>query len=338
MNQLDVIIPVFNEANSIATTISILDRELQSADLQESIIFVVDDGSSDETLKTLQNMHTFTRLEIISQSNQGRFLARQRGINCSKAEWILLMDSRVHLKEGSLLAVRNQILNHPDRQVWNGHVETNAGNSLVGLFWIPITRIAWRHYFKSPQTFSIEFEDFDKYPKGTTLFLTKRDFLVHELANFATRFDDLKYSNDDTLLIRPIARKYSLWYNKDFACQYFSRTSLPKFIRHSLHRGTVFVDGHFYRGSRYFLPLLSLFAIAPLGLFLTAKAPLVVICAFVMTFMSMCVMSLIVGSGPRATLSFLIYSPVFLISYGLGVLRGLILLAVKKMKWTLERD
>jgi glycosyltransferase involved in cell wall biosynthesis len=85
---LSVIIPTYNRADRVSKAIgSVLEQTF--ADLE---VIVVDDGSSDDTRKTLGE--TFgDRIRYYAQANQGVSGARNRGIAEARGEWIAFLDS-----------------------------------------------------------------------------------------------------------------------------------------------------------------------------------------------------------------------------------------------------
>jgi glycosyltransferase involved in cell wall biosynthesis len=85
--QISVVIPAYNSAAFIAKTLeSVLAQTLQPAE-----VIVVDDGSTDETLKIVQGFGDTVR--CISQRNMGVSAARNAGIESARYEWIALLDS-----------------------------------------------------------------------------------------------------------------------------------------------------------------------------------------------------------------------------------------------------
>jgi len=88
--KLSVVIPVFNEVDTIET---LLDR-VMSVGLADEII-VVDDGSTDGTRKLLQKLapvHEPIRL-ILHEKNQGKGAAVQTGFQAAAGDLILIQDA-----------------------------------------------------------------------------------------------------------------------------------------------------------------------------------------------------------------------------------------------------
>lgn len=88
MPRVSVIIPVFNRADLIAET---LDSVLAQT-YRDFEIVVVNDGSTDNTLRVLSNYKAHN-VRVISQRNQGQGIARNTGIHASKGDLIAFLDS-----------------------------------------------------------------------------------------------------------------------------------------------------------------------------------------------------------------------------------------------------
>ncbi|MCK5809371.1 glycosyltransferase family 2 protein [bacterium] len=90
---LSIIIPVYNEENSIAT---LLDRVL-SATLPPGVekeIVIVNDGSTDKTAEILRSYKTKKEITILSLSkNQGKGAALKKGIAHATGEIIIFQDA-----------------------------------------------------------------------------------------------------------------------------------------------------------------------------------------------------------------------------------------------------
>jgi len=86
---VDVVIPVYNGVETILDALSSVLN--QQGDWIHRII-VVDDGSSDNTAKLVQDLGS-PLIEIVSTPNQGVAKARNLGIEMSTAEWIAFLDA-----------------------------------------------------------------------------------------------------------------------------------------------------------------------------------------------------------------------------------------------------
>jgi glycosyltransferase involved in cell wall biosynthesis len=86
--KVSVVIPTYNRAATVPRAIeSVLAQTV--TDLE---VIVVDDGSSDETGKVLSEIFG-DRIRYYAQANQGASVARNRGVEEARGEWIAFLDS-----------------------------------------------------------------------------------------------------------------------------------------------------------------------------------------------------------------------------------------------------
>ena len=110
---VDVIIPTFNRSTT-------LDRALQSVfqqEFKEYILWVVDDGSTDNTpflLKKWQSIFPKEQMKVISlNENRGVSTARNIGIKAGTAPWVAFLDSDDEWKKDKLLRQIQWSQKHP---------------------------------------------------------------------------------------------------------------------------------------------------------------------------------------------------------------------------------
>ena len=91
---LSIIIPAYNEASTISTSLSTVVSYLQKKSWFWEII-VVDDGSVDETVQKVSEMALLNdNIKMcISSSNQGKGDAVKKGMLFAKGEWRFLCDA-----------------------------------------------------------------------------------------------------------------------------------------------------------------------------------------------------------------------------------------------------
>ena len=324
---LSIILPTYNECSWLPETLAIVCSELNQAGWTNAEIIVVNDGSSDNTVAVLNSLNLPVLLKVLSHKNSGRFYSRLVGLNASESEFVLFIDSRVHVNAGSFMFLREQLNSYPERRIWNGDVDIANSHKAPAALWLVVTRLAWHRYFKSRTLASFDEKDYDYFPKGTTLFFAPRDLLLTACSSIDSHFDNKSLLNDDTLLIRPLSKDNRIYISPDFRATYFSRDTLKKFVRHSFFRGTVFVDAYFRRGSR-FLP----YFFACLFLAVTCTAALIYY-PFPSIYVSLVMLSLPIFLLRRIKLSwqeifgFYRALPIFIPLYGAGILRGLFLYA-----------
>ncbi len=86
---ISVVIPTYNRAHIISKSIeSVLNQTYGNIEL-----IIVDDGSTDDTVKTLRNIKD-KRLKIVQlEKNSGMCAARNAGTKVSKGKYIAIHDS-----------------------------------------------------------------------------------------------------------------------------------------------------------------------------------------------------------------------------------------------------
>jgi len=86
--RVSVVIPTYNRADKVRKSVeSVLAQSV--CDLE---VIVVDDGSSDATGRVLRDAFG-DRIRYFAQSNQGPSIARNKGIELARGEWIAFLDS-----------------------------------------------------------------------------------------------------------------------------------------------------------------------------------------------------------------------------------------------------
>jgi hypothetical protein len=177
---------------------------------------------------------------------------------------------------------------------------------------------------KNPRLISYDVTDFDYYPKGTTGFFVPRTFIIKAYKNFKSDYEDLKNANDDTSLIRHIAKNSRVYMSPKYKFTYISRSTLKAFIRHTLHRGIVFIDGHFRRDSRYYIPTVLYLLAVPIALVMAIIYPVILILIIPgLVFIFLVAKILGVQATDAAALAYVM--PIFTVFYTIGLYKGLFL-------------
>ena len=109
MPRVSVIIPAYNAENTIVETII----SLQKQTLQDIEILVIDDGSKDKTVDVVQQL-TDPRIQVFIYPNGGVSVARNRGIEKAKGEFIAFIDSDDLWTEDKLELQLAALEQHPD--------------------------------------------------------------------------------------------------------------------------------------------------------------------------------------------------------------------------------
>ena len=91
---LSIIIPCYNCESTIEDCYLSILSSLQHNIIEEYEIILVNDGSSDKTLKKLDKIvKTNEKVKVISQGNKGVSAARNLGISLAKGDWLSFIDS-----------------------------------------------------------------------------------------------------------------------------------------------------------------------------------------------------------------------------------------------------
>lgn len=317
---LSVVIPVHNEAAHLPRTIDALTVAVARSGYDAELV-LVDDGSSDGSVGVARAaVAGRLPLRVISQPNRGRFEARQAGVAAATGDTVLLLDGRVRIHEGALAHVESR------GGVWTAHVHVETRGNVYGEFWKLLAELAWDDYFANPRDARFGADDFDRYPKGTTCFIAPSAVLKDAIAAFRSAYADVRHANDDTPLIRWIAEREPVNISPSFACDYRPRMTLGSFLRHSFHRGVVFLDGHGRRESRFF-PAVAAFYPASLVLALAAvRRPAVAAYALAATSAGAGILGVAYRRRAQETANLALLGPIYALAHGAGMWRGLALL------------
>jgi glycosyltransferase involved in cell wall biosynthesis len=321
---LSVVVPVHDEAAHLPATLEALVHAVGESAFDAEVV-LVDDGSTDGSADVARAaLGDRLPLTIVSQANAGRFEARRVGLARARAELVLLLDGRVRLRRTSLAFAHERI--RSGERVWNGHVHVEIEGNPYGAFSNVLVELAWRDYFESPRKTSYGADDFDRYPKGTTCFLAPRELLLGAVDAYSSRFDDLRLANDDAPMLRWIAERERIHLSPSFACDYQPRASLASFLRHAYHRGTVFLDGHGRRESRFYPAVVAFFPTSAGVALMAARRPSLVPKLGLGLAAAAAGVATLTGRTRFESLSFAALAPVYAVAHGAGMWRGLVLM------------
>lgn len=313
---LSVVLPVRNEASNLPATIDALSTAVDRSGLDVELV-LVDDGSTDGSAEAARSTADGRMpVRIVQLPGRGRFEARRAGLEAAHGDEILLLDARVRLEPDALRFLRDRVA--AGERVWNGHVHVDT-QSPYGVFWALLAELAWRDYFDRPRTTSFGLEDFDRFPKGTTCFAAPRRLLLSAFAGFRTRYRNARLANDDTPILRDVAAHTRIGISPEFACTYAPRTTLARFVRHAIHRGTVFVDGHGTPESRFFPAVVAFF---PLSAALALRPRLVPV-ALAACGAAAAAYGLSAGRSRREVAVLATVTPLYAAGHAAGMWRGL---------------
>jgi len=331
-SSLSIVMPVYNEAQHLRATIDALVEAVERSGFQAELV-LVDDGSTDGSAEVVDDaLSGRLPLHVVSQPNRGRLEARRAGLDAATGEWLLLLDGRVRLRPGSLAFVERRLA--AGETVWNGHVHVETQGNPYGAFWNVLVELAWRDYFDDPRPVSFDAESFDRFPKGTTCFLVPQQLVMDAHGAFRSGYADSRHANDDTPLIRWIATRTSIHLAPSFACDYTPRATLRSFLRHSVHRGVVFLDGHGRRESRFFPVVVAFFPLSAGLIVASLRRPSLLARVGAMGAAAASALALASRRSPFEVASFGLLTPLYAIAHGAGMWRGLAMMVRQRLGHT----
>lgn len=109
---LSIVIPAFNEAESLPELCAWIDRVVKEHALSTEII-IIDDGSTDDTWDTIVHLSKTQAAVhgIRFQRNYGKSAALNEGFKAAKGEVIITMDADMQDSPDEIPALRNMIIN-----------------------------------------------------------------------------------------------------------------------------------------------------------------------------------------------------------------------------------
>lgn len=119
-----VVIPLYNKEQSIHKTIqSVLSQTYTAFEL-----LVIDDGSTDDSLSVVKKMND-SRLRIINQQNSGVSVARNRGIQEAKHDYVSFLDADDWWDKNYLNETRKLIIDFPQSVMYGSSFAIHISNS-----------------------------------------------------------------------------------------------------------------------------------------------------------------------------------------------------------------
>ena len=127
---VSVVIPVYNAEKYIAKC---LDSVLSQQGVTE--IIIVNDGSTDGTLKIVENYaKKHSKIKVINQENKGVSAARNRGIEEAKSKYITFIDSDDWVENDSFVKVAKIIKKDKSDVVLTGFYDVYDSEWVKGIY------------------------------------------------------------------------------------------------------------------------------------------------------------------------------------------------------------
>ena len=169
MPKLSIIIPAYNAEQYIKPCLdSILQNSKES--LAKTEIIVINDGSTDNTLKILESYNQYKNIKIHTTKNQGVSAARNLGISLAKGDWITFIDAddtvsdnfidrNIHRLNEDILMKCEVVDQVPDKaQIGKADSKTTR-EFLYGLILGQIVGFSFSYFYDSKILKSIKFRE-----------------------------------------------------------------------------------------------------------------------------------------------------------------------------------
>lgn len=112
---LSIIIPCYNAQNYIKNTVTML----ETPDIQDCEIIIVNDGSQDNTLNIARELETaYDNIFVINQENKGVSSARNKGLKFAKGKYVLFFDVDDKVEENTLLFYKETFQQRPECEIY----------------------------------------------------------------------------------------------------------------------------------------------------------------------------------------------------------------------------
>ncbi len=197
---LSVIVPAFNEEFVIAGTL----KSLLAADYENYEIIVVDDGSQDRTGEVVrERFGQNERVQLFTQTNQGKAAALNLGLAHAKGEIIVALDADTMFPPGTIGALA--------RRFADSQVGAVAGNAKVGNRINIVTRWQALEYITSQNMDRRAFASLNCITVVPGAVGAWRHELIDRVGGFSS--DTLAEDQDLTLRIRKLG--YKIGYEED---------------------------------------------------------------------------------------------------------------------------
>lgn len=241
LNQgLSVVIPFYNEAENTEKALNSVMEAARNVSFPVEFI-LANDGSTDGFPKpNLPQDVVFLNL-----IHSGRIATRLAGARHARYPNVLLIDARVWIHERSLQNLDQLLKRIPNARFWNGYVESLHKNLPQVSIWETLVRVGWSKIYSENKTIHFGLDDFDSYPKGTSIFLARKEEWIKGLERLSEIESNSRVAiSDDTALIRGFASISDIWIDRGFSADYSPRTNFRAFLKNARYRGQTFVDSY----------------------------------------------------------------------------------------------
>lgn len=223
---VDVIIPCYNVEHIVESCISsVLNQQYQGV----FNIFLVNDGSTDQTGTVLDSFHSHSYIKIIHlEKNSGLSTARNKGINAGNGEVILFLDSDMVVQDNWI----------------NEHICALGQNNIIGVIGDSILPNGIKPNVLDKYLYDMR-RGARQFGENTSIsfpyFLFNNTSVKRAIFDVVKLFDEniTSYGGEDTELAIRIWEAYpnSLRYSSKAMCEHHHKRALDEFCRSMYNYG-----------------------------------------------------------------------------------------------------
>ena len=127
---VSIIVPAYNEEKVIANCV----KSIESSGYKNIEIILVDDGSSDQTLKIMRRYENPPKVQVIAQKNGGKASALNHGFQQAKGEILLFVDADGIFTHSTIREMLNAFTSEKVGAVCGNDAPRNLNNPITRLY------------------------------------------------------------------------------------------------------------------------------------------------------------------------------------------------------------
>ncbi|MBC7388671.1 MAG: glycosyltransferase family 2 protein [Opitutaceae bacterium] len=218
---ISFIIPSFNGAHKLLKSLPSVFKNILNTNCK---IIIVVDGSTDNSIEILKNFKNDS-LHFINQSNQGRSLARNNGINYSESEYLFLLDDDIRIAENCLKIHQEHHLKFPN-SILIGKVNLEKSEFDKDFqYYLQSSYEKWDENFQTRTLITI-----DNF-KFTACHLSLSKMTMDKLGGFDHRLHD---AEDYDLGMRAIDLNIPIYFDPDAISWHNDRLTCKQYIKRQI--------------------------------------------------------------------------------------------------------
>lgn len=338
--KLSILTPIYNEEDYISRYLDSL-INLNYPKSSYEVVFV-DDASTDRSAEIIKEFHSQNPQIPLkyykNKKNKGILFTLNEAIKYSNYEFIVIIGAH-SIIDANILSAFSEIYKDTKSNVIMGNSLFESDNNISIIQNAIVRRLYGKNKVSDNFTdYYINEENFEENPKGTSpLFIKKQTYIDN-----APTETGKKVSDDIKLFKNIIESEGKFLRTSKAKCIYLSRNSILNEIIHIHERGPKFIDYYLHKGTRFFkyiVLLIALSIIAPfliLLIYYLGGFKLVLVLKLIFLVLLFLVPLILFARKTKEIIPMLIF-PILLISFVVGVYKGLLIRSYKYISVNFKR-